>query len=530
MTISDTHPIDADTLDTAIQRFRAVVGAEHVHTEGPAFDEFRDPFEPRQWNAYLPSVVVQPDSTEQVQQIVRIAGELDVPLWTNGQGRNNGYGGAAPRVTGSVLLNLRRFNRILEIDDELAYAVVEPGVSWLELYTALREGGHDLTLSVPDIGWGSVIGNSLDHGVTYMQYGEDYQAPCGLEVVLADGSLLRTGMGAQEGNPTWHLYKKGLGPGLDHLFMQSNFGVVTRMGVWLQRRPEFVLPAHVIGETEESIIGMVDVLRELKLDRTIEGVPCIFRGLNAAGMVSRRKDWYSGEGRVPDELVDRIGRELGVGQWFLRLGMWGDGPVLDHKYAKVKAAFEAVPGVRVESVGKLTPAEAEELEHGSDRVITGVANLDLARISNWNGGEGGDTGGHIDFSPVLPLTGRATWDLIQQVKPIQEAAGFDFSLVVMAISARAALFVCGSKFNWTDLEETQRAYDTARTLIVEAGKKGYAAYRAHLDFMDLAAEQLDFGDHAYLRFAETIKDAVDPQGILSPGKQGIWPRRLREGR
>ena len=64
-------------------------------------------------------------------------------------------------------------------------------------------------------------------------------------------------------------------------------------------------------------------------------------------------------------------------------------------------------------------------------------------------------------------------------------------------------------------------------LVREAAKAGFGEYRAHLDFMDLAMAQYSFGDHAYLRFFEKIKDAVDPEGILAPGKQGIWPSAMR---
>ena len=53
--------------------------------------------------------------------------------------------------------------------------------------------------------------------------------------------------------------------------------------------------------------------------------------------------------------------------------------------------------------------------------------------------------------------------------------------------------------------------------MVETAPHGYAEYRAHVDFMDEAAAQYSFGDHAYRRFCETLKDAIDPAGILNPG-------------
>src|SRR5262249_31842608 len=81
-----------------------------------------------------------PNSVADVQEIVRIANEFRVPLWTFGQGRNFTYGGPAPRVRDSIQVSFRRMNRVLEVDDELAYAVVEPGVSFFDLFHHLQDG------------------------------------------------------------------------------------------------------------------------------------------------------------------------------------------------------------------------------------------------------------------------------------------------------------------------------------------------------------------------------------------------------
>jgi 4-cresol dehydrogenase (hydroxylating) len=153
------------TLSEAIVRkLRQAVGEDGVIVDREGIDEFRDPYWIPGDDTFAASAVVQPTSTEQVQAVMRVANEFGVPVWPHSQGRNNGYGGPSPRVRGSIQIGLRKMDRVLEINEDLAYAVVEPGVRWMDLYDAIEAGGHSLMLSVPDIGWGSVIGNAMDSG------------------------------------------------------------------------------------------------------------------------------------------------------------------------------------------------------------------------------------------------------------------------------------------------------------------------------------------------------------------------------
>ncbi len=196
MTTMLTPELSEETLES----FTTALGGDAVLTDEDGLREFRDPFAFTTWDDYVASAVLMPQTVEEIQEIVRIANEQKVRLWTHGAGMNNGYGGPAPRLSGSVILSLRKMNRVLEIDEECAYAVVEPGVRWFDLYEAIQAGGHKLMASIPDLGWGSVIGNTLENGVTYLPTGADMAASCGIEVVLPNGELMRTGMGAMPGN------------------------------------------------------------------------------------------------------------------------------------------------------------------------------------------------------------------------------------------------------------------------------------------------------------------------------------------
>jgi 4-cresol dehydrogenase (hydroxylating) flavoprotein subunit len=527
MTSLLTPQLSEEALSAALDAFTSALGADAVLSDEDELRDFRDPFAFATWDDYTASAVVMPQTVEEIQAIVRIANEHGVPLWTHAAGMNNGYGGPAPRLKGSVLVSLRKMNRVLEINEESAYAVVEPGVRWFDLYDALRAGDHNLMVSIPDLGWGSVMGNALENGATYLPIGHDMAAACGMEVVLANGEVLRTGMGAMPGNQAWHVYKRSLGPSLDTLFMQSNFGIVTKMGVWLMPYPECCMPLWLRVWNQDDLHALVETLRMLMLDKTIENVPQIWNTIAFASVLSSRSLWHDGEEPIPDTVIDKIARELEVGRWMMRFALYGDEAVVDHKFRKVKEAFERIKGAEVWGE-KYAPDAFAGIENPHERVQAGVPNLELNNMTGWYGGE---EGGHIGFSPVARLTGPdavALRDLIRGL--VEREARLDYAAVLIPTNARSFIHVTMVIFDTKNEAEARRAYDASRLLVQECAKHGYGEYRAHLDFMDVAAEQYSFGDHAYLRFVERIKDAVDPNGVLSPGKQGIWPKVLREAR
>ncbi len=435
MTSVVSAEVSVGDLSRALDGFTAAVGADRVLTDESDLREFRDPFAYESWDDYTASAVVMPETVEEIQEIVRVANQHKIPLWTHGAGRNNGYGGPAPRVRGSVILSLRRMNRVLEIDEELGYAVVEPGVRWFDLYEAIQAGGHKLMLSVPDLGWGSVVGNTLDHGITYLPYGTDMAAQCGMEVVLPNGELMRTGMGAMPGNRSWNLYKRGLGPTPDQLFMQSNFGIVTKMGIWLMPNPECYMPLWLRVWRDDDLGAAVDTLRRLMLDRTIDHVPQFLSTILLASVMTKRELWHDGDGPIPDATVDRMARELEIGRWMMRFALYGDESVVDLRFKKVKEAFEQIPGAEVWGT-KYEPEQFPHIENTIERVQAGVPSLDLNQMTGWYGGE---QGGHIGFSPVAPLTGRdalALRDLLRGM--IEQQAGLDYMAALTPRTAAAS--------------------------------------------------------------------------------------------
>ncbi len=517
--------VTAEAFNGALSQFKSALEPSAVLTAEADVDAFRDPFAFPGWLRFQPGAVLLPKSVEEIQAILRIANQFQIPLWTSSQGRNNGYGGAAPRVAGAVVLSLRRMNRVLEVDEESAYVLVEPGVRFFDLYDHLRAVGSRLWMSVPDLGWGSVLGNTLDHGMGYTLTGDHAANQCGMEVVLANGDVLRTGMGGMTNAKAWQVYKRGFGPSADGLFMQSNFGIVTKLGMWLTPEPECYMPGWLTLRRDGDLELLLEALRPLMLRGIITNQPMIINAVCAASAFTGREQWFSGEGPIPEEVVDRIAAQPGFGRWVMRFALYGDEHIVERQREIVTDAFGRIPGAEL-TFSKYDGAALPELTNPHERVQAGIPSMDLDRMTRWYGGQ---EGGHIGFSCVAPITGRDGAALRDLVRSRLSAVGLDYSGVLI-VGRRSMIHVGLVVFDTKDEAQAQAAYEACKSLVEPAAKLGYGEYRSHLDFMDLVADQYDFNHHAQRRFNELLKDALDPNGILSPGKQGIWPKAYRADR
>jgi glycolate oxidase len=215
---------------SVVDQLRAIVGADGVlsaHSETLVYECDGFVIEKNS-----PDVVVFPCSTAQVQQIVRVCREHDLPFLPRGAGTSLA-GGCLP-VGGGVMIVLTRMKRILEINLRDRYAVVEPGVVNAWLTQALKGTGYHYAPDPSSQGSCTIGGNVATNsgGPHTLKYGVTVNHVLGIEAVLADGRVVEFGGPAEDA------------PGLDLTGVvvgsEGTLAIVTKVWVRIARDPQGV--------------------------------------------------------------------------------------------------------------------------------------------------------------------------------------------------------------------------------------------------------------------------------------------------
>lgn len=507
--------VSREDFDQAIAEIRKIVGANMVFTDHEGdLRGYLDHMSAVAPETRMPSAAIAPADVAEIQGVLQIANRYKLPLWTYGNGKNFAYGGPAPKQAGYLVLDLKRMNRILEVNEEFGYCVVEPGVSYFQLYQHIQQKGYRLWIDCAAPGWGGVIGNAHEHGAGYTPYADHFLFSCGMEILLADGTLLRTGMGALPGSNTWQLFKYGYGPHVDGLFTQGNFGITTKQGFWLMHEPPAYKPFMITYEKEEDIAAIMEICRPLKLNMVVPSGLVIEHISYSASVQRLRKDLWDKPEIIPTSRWQEIAKEMDLGMWNLYGALYGMPDNVEMTWQMVQGALTSVPGARAFLQGD-RPADDAGWNYRV-KLMRGEPNMTEFNLVNWAGG------GHLNFTPMAAMTGKNAWDMFVLFRDLLNRHGFDMICEEVSMF-RTMITLTMIMFDPRDEDARRRADACSRELIAIAKEHGYGELKANLTYMDAIADMYDGQDGALRKVNQRIKDALDPNGILSPGKSGIWP-------
>jgi D-lactate dehydrogenase (cytochrome) len=247
---------DPDVLD----HIRTAIGDDHLLT-GPAAIPYAT-------DVYTligtPAAVARPGTVAELQDVVRACASAARAIQVRGGGASYSDGYQSPDA-GYVLLDLSRLNRIETIDTYGGYVTVEAGVTWAALSEALAQQGFRTPFRGPFSGLvatvgGSVSQNSISHGSGL--YGISAESVLALDIVTADGELLRTGAGAVGGAP----FARHYGPDLTGLFTGDcgAFGIKARITLPILRQR----PIHgVVSFSFPDFAATHESMRRIALER-----------------------------------------------------------------------------------------------------------------------------------------------------------------------------------------------------------------------------------------------------------------------
>ncbi|MBR9864065.1 MAG: FAD-binding protein [Rhodobacteraceae bacterium] len=265
-----------------------------------------------------PEAVAFPKDTQEVSQIMKICYKHGCPVVPWGVGTS--LEGHALAVRGGVTINMGSMDKLLHVSPEDLYAVVQPGITRETLNTELRATGLFFPV---DPGANATIGGmtaTSASGTTTVRYGKMKDNVMGLEVVMADGRIIRTGSKAKKSSAGYDLTRLFIGS-------EGTLGIITELTLKLHGQPESVSAA--VCEFEDTAGAVNAVIMAVQMGLPVARMefidPLSIRAINAYSKMTMREcphlfmEFHGTETSVAEEVqrMKEVAEEFGGGgfQW-----------------------------------------------------------------------------------------------------------------------------------------------------------------------------------------------------------------------
>ena len=454
-----------------VKKLSQIVGPGFVSAE--AEERYLYAMDPGTMPPAAPDAVVMPADTQQVQAVMRLANEHRIPVVPMGAGLV--LSGLTRALKGGIVLDMKRMDRIVEVNPASRYAVVEGGVSQGKLQAFLKKHHPGLKHSMPDAPPAATLaGNVCIHGSGHLSVlaGSHSDMLTGMEVVLPEGDVIRTGSCSV--SPGW--FARSPLPDLSGLFLgwSGTTGVVTRLGIKLFPAYRYNDVLIFVCEDEEL---MPEVISRLSGVQVAEDM---------TPWMTPKPEWARGFLHVNIAYGAQTKKELTFKRNLLQASMRA---YIDRRIA----GFMPMP----------PPQKGRFLK---------IPSPDLARFADVRKGGGFEYVGAIMAIECFPQAYRAGLQ-------IAEAHGVSWSMGARIIGAgHAMMFFYAYAFNRADREDVRRAQAALEATNAAALDIGGIPWKAELPAQKQIIEKMDPGAFALMN---RIRRMLDPKGIMSPGN---WER------
>jgi len=362
-----------------------------------------------------------------------------------------------------------------------------------------------------------------------------------MDVILSDGSLMRTGFGQNDCAQAAHVFRTGVGPYLDGLFTQSNLGIVTRMGLWLMPKPERIENCILILDNEEQFSAVIDIARSLLLQGTLKGAINFF-DRNRVLTATHQYPWERMNNEFPlsEKVADELSKAHGISPWAAFTGLYGTkGEVRAAKRVLRKKLrgkvgeiifisdsllrlIERFPGL-FSIIARRNLRPLVHQARGTFNILSGVPTEMTLRSVFWRSRrkvperdiDPIEHGCGISwFAPVIPMTASHVKEFRSIVEPILKKHRFEACFVFVSVNSRAFDCTLPITYDKEDPDELCRASMCLSELLTVCGNRGYLPYRIGVQSMDWLTSK----DTEYWKVVQKIKSAIDPDGIIAPGR------------
>jgi FAD/FMN-containing dehydrogenase len=481
--------------EKVVAELEKIVGAEHVSTARAdlyIYSQDMTENEPS-W----PDFVVMPDSVEEVQEVLRLANREKIAVTPYSAGSS--VGGLAIPLKGGIVLDLGRMNRLIELNEEDRYIIVEPGFTQGDLRRLFDKQYSHLFYSFAQAPPStSVMANALLLGFGYRHnmIGTNADNINGMEVVLPTGEVVK--IGACSVSPYWSTL--GPIPSLAGLFVgwQGATGVVTKIALQLW-------PRHPLAQLKIIITTGIrptyTFLRKLGQKRICESTMALpFDVAQASGDAALFLERASKEHPAPLMREERI-----------------------------SATYDRPPGPDMFGVTITVEADTE------DELKAKLALLDVIINEELKGTQFTEMPAQQTDFEDLPMRGgaerlgRLTW--IGTMGPTSQWIAAQEKLLPLFDEYRLMRLVSSSPFrsghygalravvgfNPKDSDEVERTKKFMREALAVLLDAGFVPYKAPYWAVE---EMMRRGDPNWVELLKRVKKMLDPNNIMNPGRYG----------